>query len=301
MEILRDADIRHLPIEAFIGPISEFLVADFEGRATTPPRQSVHFPQGRIAFTSGGVGNLAGFRAYETFQSRDRVTQDQIVAVWDTTTCALIGVYLGTSLGATRTGVLGAIAVNALAPSSISTCALIGTGPQAEAQLRAILALRQLSEVRVYSRHEASRSAFAERLAAVTSTRILPCGTPEDAAAGADIVVLATNSGTPVIDAAALDHVSHISTVGPKFVNTHELPLTVASGRLIVSDSPQQIRAQGEQHMLHGLGEVGDIQHLGKILSDGRPQEPARSLYLSAGLAGTEVVALATALNARPT
>lgn len=297
MEILRDADIKRVPIKAFVDAISKFVVADFEGRATTPPRQSVHFPQGRIAFTSGGLGNLAGFRAYETFQSRERVTEDQIVAVWDTTTCSLLAVCLGTSLGAIRTGVLGAIAVHALAPSSISTCALIGTGLQAEAQLRAILALRQLTEVRVYSKQEAHRSAFAERLATATATRAVPCRTPEDAASGADIVVLATNSNAPVVEADALEGALHITTVGPKFANAHELPLAAAAGRLIVSDSPQQIRVQGQQHMFYGQPCVGEIQHLGKILSAGRPQEPVRSLYLSAGLAGTEVVALAAALN----
>ncbi|MHB1488842.1 MAG: ornithine cyclodeaminase family protein [Acidimicrobiales bacterium] len=300
MKILRDADIKQVPIKAFVDAISQFLIADFEGRATTPPRESVNFPQGRIVFTSGGVGNLAGFRAYETFQSVERIAEDQIVAVWDTTTCSLIGVCLGTSLGAARAGVLGAIAVNALAPTSISTCALIGTGLQAEAQLRAILALRQLTEVRIYSRQAVHRDAFAERLSAATATHVVPCDSPEEAASGAEIVVLATNSNVPVIAAAALEGAVHVTTVGPKSVTAHELPLEAVAGRLIVSDSPQQIQAQGQQHMLYGQPCSSKVQHLGKILSGSRPQEPVRSLYLSAGLAGTEVVALAAALNSRP-
>lgn len=299
MEILRDADIECVPIAAFVDAISEFLVADFQGHATTPPRQSVHFPHGRIAFTSGGLGNLAGFRAYETFQSRQRVTDDQIVAAWDTNTCSLIGICIGSKLDAIRTGVLGGIAVNALAPTSISTCALIGTGVQAEMQLLAILALRKLSEIRVYSRQEAHRDAFAERLAAETSTRVVPCASPEDAVSHADIVVLATNSNTPVIDAGALRETAHITTVGPKTENAHELPLAAVAGRLVVSDSPQQIQAQGGQHMLAGHPGSSNIRHLGEILSTGRPQEPKQSLYLSAGLAGTEVAALAAALKSK--
>lgn len=296
MEILQDADIECVPITAFVAAISEFLVADFQGHAAAPPRQSVRFQPGRIVFTSGGLGNLAGFRAYETFQSRQRVTDDQIVAAWDTNTCSLIGVCIGSKLGAIRTGVLGGIAVNALAPASISTCALIGTGLQAETQLRAILALRKLFEVRVYSRQETHRNAFAERLAAETSTRVVPCTSPEDAAWHADIVVLATNSNTPVIDAGALQETAHITTVGPKTESAHELPLAAAEGRLVVSDSPQQIQAHGEQHMLAGHP---DIRHLGEILCVGRSQEPRPSLFLSAGLAGTEVVALAAALKSR--
>ncbi|MGH8162671.1 MAG: NAD(P)-binding domain-containing protein, partial [Gammaproteobacteria bacterium] len=290
-------DIERVPIAAFVDAIAKFVVTDFEGRATTPPRQFVHFPQGRIVFTSGGLGSLAGFRAYETFQSRHRVTEEQIVAAWDTSSCSLIGVCIGSKLGATRTGVLGGVAVNALAPASASTCAVIGTGLQAEAQLRAIIALRKLTEVCVYSRQEAHRNVFAKRLATITSARVVPHTSPEDAVSHADIVVLATDSDTPVVDAAALQEAAHVTTVGPKTAGAHELPLAAVKGRLVVSDSPQQIEAQGRQHMLAGHPGSSDIRHLGEILSGGRPPEPKRSLYLSAGLAGTEVVALAAALK----
>lgn len=299
MEILHDADIERIQVATFVDAISEFLVADFEGRATSPPRQRVDFPAGSIAFTSGGLGHWAGFRAYEAFNSPRRVANSQITAVWDTDSCALKGVCFGSRLGAIRTGVLGGIAVDALAPSSVSTCAVIGTGLQAETQVLGMLARRRLAEVRVYSRKQAHRNAFADRLRAATPTRIVAFDSPEDAVSHADIVVLATDSGVPVIDAAALDGAVHITTVGPKFRDAHELPLAAAAGRLIVSDSPQQIRDQGQRHMLFGRPCSSEIRHLGEMLALGRPHEPSRSLYLSAGLAGTEVVALATALAHR--
>lgn len=299
MEILQDADIECVPITAFLDAISEFLVADFEGHATSPPRQIVDFPSGKIVFTSGGLGALAGFRAYETFNSRNRVGNDQIVAAWDANTCLLAGVCLGSRLGAIRTGVLGGIAVDALAPPSISTCALIGTGLQAETQLLGILARRHLAEVRVYSREKERRDSFVERLRARSTTRIVAFDNPEDAASNADIVVLATDSSTPVIDAAALERAVHVTTVGPKFRDDHELPLASVADRLIVSDSPQQIRGQGPRHMLSDHPRSNEIRHLGEMLLRGRPPQPRRSLYLSAGLAGTEVVALAAALAHR--
>jgi ornithine cyclodeaminase len=243
-------------------------------------------------FTTGGFGKVAGFRAYETFKSSKRATEEQIVAAWDTETCMLKGVCVGTRLGAVRTGVLGGIAVAALTLPTASTCALIGCGLQAETQLLGILALRPLKEVRVYCRHKASRGAFAQRVSGKAQVTIIACDSAEDAIEGADIVVLATNASTPVVGATTLFQAAHITTVGPKFQASHELPLDVVAGRLIVSDSPQQIRDQGKRHMLSGHPCANNIRHLGQILSRGRPAKPAQSLYLSAGLAGTEIVAL---------
>lgn len=296
MEVLADEDIERIPIAVFVRPIANYVIADFEGKAKAPPRQVVDFDAGKIVFTTGGYGRLAGFRAYESFSSSQRIAEQQLVAVWDTETCALKGVCTGTRLGAIRTGVLGGIAVTALAPASATICALIGSGLQAETQLLGILARQPLTQVRIYSRQRANREAFVERMKTLTRVAIVACDTAEDAVSGADIAVLSTTSRTPVIDPTALSNVSHITTVGPKFRDEHELPLESIADRLIVSDSPQQIRDQGARHMLCDHPRRHEIRHLGEMLRRERPIEPGKSLYLSAGLAGTEVVALDTAL-----
>jgi ornithine cyclodeaminase len=297
MEVLTDNDIARIPIGAFIEPIADFVVEDFAGKIVAPPRHSVGFHAGKIVFTTGGNDRLAGFRAYESFASHQRIAEQQLVAAWDTHTCALKGVHIGTRLGAIRTGALGAIAVATLAPASATICALIGTGLQAETQLLGILARRPLAQVRVYSRHKANLEAFVSRMRALTPVGMIACDTAEDAAAHADIAILATNATIPVIDPAALCGVAHITTVGPKFLDSHELPLEAVADRLLVSDSPQQIRDQGVRHMLRGHPRSGDIEHLGESLIHGRSDGLRQSLYLSAGLAGTEVVALDTALS----
>lgn len=192
---------------------------------------------------------------------------------------------------------LGAIAVAALAPVSATTCALIGTGLQAETQLLGILAQRTATQVRVYSRQKTNREAFLKRMHALASVDMVACDTAEDAVSCADIAVLATTADTPVIDPAAPCNVARITSVGPKFRDSHELPLESVADRLLVSDSPQQIRDQGTRHMLHGHPRCQDIKHLGDVLLHGRGNGPRQSLYLSAGLAGTEVIALDAALS----
>lgn len=63
----------------------------------------------------------------------------------------------------------------------------------------------------------------------------------------------------------------------------------------IACDSPQQIAAMGAEHMLHGHPEAGRIMHLGDPgVLEKRGAGP--SLFLSSGLAGSEVAALAAVL-----
>ncbi len=114
MRVLSDNDVDLVPKAVFAVAISAFVIEDFEGRTTAPPRVAVDFPTGKLVFTTGGSENLAGFRAYETFQSKARSDENQIVVVWDTKSCALKGACFGVRLGALRTGVLGGLAVKLL-------------------------------------------------------------------------------------------------------------------------------------------------------------------------------------------
>lgn len=299
MRIVRDSELSEVPIETFVGPISKFVVADFEGHTTAPPRHSVDFPDGRLVFTTGGFKQLAGFRAYETFDSPNRESEDQVVAAWDTDKCRLAGVSIGNRLGAIRTGVLGGIAVDcAIKPHGRNkfSCAIIGTGLQAETQLLGIEAQVDLEDIRIYSRDAGNRDEFAQRLHGKASNLTI-CHSAEDAIDGADIVVLATSSPVPVVHPSLLNEAAHITTVGPKFKDAQELPIDTVGNRLLFSDSPQQIAGQGASHMLFEHPRSKEIQHLGQLITAGRRREQTKTLYLSAGLAGTEVVALDAAIR----
>lgn len=105
----------------------------------------------------------------------------------------------------------------------------------------------------------------------------------------AEIVLLATSSDEAVISLDDLAPDVHVSTIGPKLLGHSELAAeTVASAQLVATDSPQQIEAQGERHFLHESEAWERIVHLGTISA--RPAGVRRTVFLSAGLAGTEVL-----------
>lgn len=96
-----------------------------------------------------------------------------------------------------------------------------------------------------------------------------------------------------MFDAKWLAHGTHVNTVGPKFKDAHELPVEVAEeATLIATDSPQQIAAQGGGHFLAGHEAHDRVIDLAEILWGTRPppSEDGTTLFLSAGLAGTETL-----------
>jgi alanine dehydrogenase len=296
MKTLTDAELAHVPMRQLMHAIAAFVVADFQGTTTAPPRHAVDFPEGKLVFTAGGYRNIAGVRIYETFRSALRAGEDQAVLAWNTDTCLLEGAYFGTRLGALRTGALGGLAVDALTSPSIASCAVIGSGTQAETQLLGILACRELNEIRIHSRRMENRERLAKRLREITSARVDTFVDAAEALTGAEIAVLATTAESPVVEADWLRDAKHVTTVGPKFKNAHELPIAALAERILVSDSPQQIRGHHERHMLFAHPRRDEIRHLGESLSAPRAANLPPSLYLSTGLAGTEVVALQAAI-----
>jgi ornithine cyclodeaminase/alanine dehydrogenase-like protein (mu-crystallin family) len=78
---------------------------------------------------------------------------------------------------------------------------LIGAGAQATSQLLGLAAVRQLDRVRVYSPTAARRTAFADELSARIGVPVQAVDDARAAVEEADIVLTATNSATPVIEA----------------------------------------------------------------------------------------------------
>lgn len=266
-------------------------VAAAAGEAATPPRVHVGITPGdtnqNLVFTVGGLPDLWGFRTYDTTGTD---ADNQLVAVWDRSSGRLEGVVVGAALGALRTGALGGVALDVMAPTGASTCAVVGAGCQARTQLRAAAAVRDLEEVRVSSRTASSRERFAEELGDELGLPVSAVERVEEAIEDVGILIMATNASSPVVADNALVPGRHVSTVGPKQVGRHELPVAVADAAdLLASDSPAQVRAT-PHHILADHPKFDAIESLGHLVASRWARPPdAATLYLSTGLAGTEL------------
>ncbi|MBD8019659.1 hypothetical protein [Brevibacterium gallinarum] len=167
-------------------------------------------------------------------------------------------------------------------------------GRQAAQQLWALRAVVGIEDVRIYAPTLKRRAELAEHAATSYGLTATAVETAEEAVREASIVILATTSQTPVIDTSWLAEDCLISTLGPATASGSEIPDDLLTGAYVVTDARDQHLADPAALLPPGGAEA--IIPLGQIANNEvRPRTDGCRVYLSRGLAGTEV-ALLTAL-----
>ena len=226
------------------------------------------------------------------------------IVLLDHATGALVAIVDGRYVTEARTAAVSAVSVKHLARPDARVLGIIGSGVQARSHLEAIRHVRSLEEVRVWSPNRPNREAFALEMGAVTSLPVRSVETASLSARGADIVVLATASRTPVIEDVDIDPGTHIAGVGACRPDQREMPTAVIARARIYVDSraaarqeagdlliPQQEGAFGDDHI---LGELGGVVS-GRV--PGRLNTTDVTVFKSLGLAVEDVVAARLAVD----
>lgn len=257
------ADVDRMPHDALASAIRAHLIADAGNRETTEPASSDDRDRPPSAGDVGRVRKLA-----------DGNLSEMIAAC------------------------VGGLALDVLAPRNARSLALIGVGKQAEAQLEAALGLRDLRQIRIYGHRPVAATELAKQFRNKTSIPIDISSSPEEAVHNADIVILASNSSEPAIDADWVAPHAHVTSMGPRSRAKYEVPFgLVYRAKTIASDSPQHIAAD-EDHFLAGDKVMNRLKHIGGLIGKFNPdKQRSMTLFLSSGLADTELAALKAAAD----
>lgn len=294
MRLLSDAEVEGLATpEVVRAAMREAVIAAWRGEFISPPRTSRELSDRRLTFTCGQVaGEWFGYRSYVAPGSG---AEDQVVIVHDEVSGRVRAAAVGRSLGPRRAGGIGAVALEALAPASVEGIAVIGAGTQAWHQLWALPDRFRSVPISVASRSASTRDAFVERAKHELHLDVRACGDPVGAVRGADAVILATSSSTPVLAAADIRRGAFVSTLGPKQAGRAEFgPDLAGDAGLLVCDSPAQIGAYDPPHILAGSPDAARVEHLGAVIAQPPRQLAAidasreTRVFFNVGLAGTE-------------
>jgi ornithine cyclodeaminase/alanine dehydrogenase-like protein (mu-crystallin family) len=297
--VLTDNDIRQLlPAGTAVAWMRNALLDADAGRLASPARVHAELGSGRLVFTAGALeGEWYGYRSYDTLPTSPG---EQLVVVHDWQSGRLRGMAVGNELGPRRVGAIGGVVADELANPGARILGLVGTGLQARNQLWAISVVRDLAEVRVFSRDGGRRAEFADRARAELSLPIRAVESARAAVEGADLVVLATSSSSPVIDSAWVGPGTYLTTLGPKQVGHAEFGADlVARADVAVTDSIAQISAYDPPNVLVGTPAEDRLVNLGAVVSGsatGRTSDDDVVVFCSVGLAGTEAFLLAKLL-----
>jgi alanine dehydrogenase len=271
-----------------------------------PPRTTFAVGAAGLTLTTGCIMHednttLFGFRAYCRAPGV-RAPDDDVTLLYGQGN-RLIGVYVGGALGELRTGAIGGIAIALSASPDARICTVLGCGNQARAQALAVcVALPQLALIHVWCRTRERREQFARELRNQLPCDVVAAENVESAVAGCDVLIGATSSEAPVIEAAWLPPRIHINAIGPKFRDGSEFPPSVFDNSgLVFTDAIEQYSAPASRPLVALAG--NRLACLGELLrtassqrNDSRLIRCEKTVFLSQGLASTELAVLDTLL-----
>ena len=114
-----------------------------------------------------------------------------------------------------RVGGAAGMGAKHLARKDASTVGILGSGGMAKAYLQALVAVRPITKIRVYSPTPANRTAFAKAMSKELGIEVVPVESAKAAVVGSDIVATCTDSMDPTIEADWLAPGMHVTNVGP--------------------------------------------------------------------------------------
>lgn len=220
------------------------------------------------------------------------------IVLLDPETGALQAIMDGRYITEARTAAVSAVSARCLARPEAAVLAIIGTGVQARSHLEALADVRVLRDVRVWSPQARSRERFVSDMSGRVAVPLRATETAEQAVRGADLIVLATSSATPVIEDAWVAPGAHVMCVGACRPDQREMPpALVARARVFVDSRAAALVESGDIVMgisegsftaSHVLGELGEVV-LGRLT--GRASAEDITIFKSLGMAVEDVVA----------
>lgn len=244
MKTITEQDVlRLLPMAEAIRLVRESFAGLADGTAQNQPRRRLVLPTGAVLHQlSGSFGGYFGAKIYSTHVKHGAWFT---VLLYEAATGKPLANIEANHLGQIRTGAATGVATDLLARRDARVLGVIGTGFQARTQIDAVRAVRDIAEVRVWSRNAERRAAFADE------TRARATETAEEAIRGADIVVTATFAKEPVLDAAWIAPGTHVNAIGSNNPQRREIPAElVERAALIAVDSVDQARIESGDLLL---------------------------------------------------
>ncbi len=268
-------------------PAMEQALADFSsGKVVQPVRSIVPVEEsgGFLGLMPAYTGTALGAKLVTFYPRNSQVpTHHAVIQLFRPQTGEPLVTMDGTLITEVRTAAASAVATRYLARPDARVLALLGSGVQARSHLEALRLVCDFQEVRVWSPRHAA--AFAEEFG------VHAAGSAEEAVRGADVIVTATTSPTPVLKDVWLSPGAHINAVGACRPDWQELDGDALRRARIYVDSREAAGQESGDVIAAGVerivGEIGEV-----VTGDapGRTWPDEITLFKSLGLAVEDVV-----------
>jgi ornithine cyclodeaminase len=202
--------------------IREAFRADGEGRTLVPAVINLPIPGTRGEFHVktawvDGAGMVAVKVASGFYDNpaRGLPTGSGLMALFDATTGMPVGILFDNGfLTDIRTGAAGAVAAEFLAPASITTVGIIGSGVQARQQAMCLRGVRSYSRLVAWSPNPSHLASYCDQMHAALGVEVRAASGPEEVCRESDVLVTTTPARQPIVRASWLRPGMHMAGVG---------------------------------------------------------------------------------------
>jgi len=198
----------------------------------------------------------------------------------------------GTSLTGIRTGAVSGLSCRYLARKDSKRLAMVGAGGQGFYQTAGVASQLQLGEVRVFDVDKGRQKALVERCNRELKLPARASDTVREAASGADVIVTATTSKTPVLDSADVTAGAHVVAIGAYTPEARELGSDLIARSSVYVDSMEAAMEEaGDLLIPIKEGRItkesvrGDMAQLVSGRVGGRKDSSETTIFKAVGLA----------------
>jgi ornithine cyclodeaminase/alanine dehydrogenase-like protein (mu-crystallin family) len=274
MRILDADDVRKISMRQAIDAVRAGFVALSTGKANVPVRGTLPV-EGNTTLTmpayihGSAVSSVKVISVYPGNPARGLPTVIGSVLVLDAQTGTPLALVDGGSLTALRTGAASGVASDLLALPNAKVLAVLGAGKQARTQVEAVCAVRPITHIRIYSPN--NPGALADELRG--KYEVYVARDEADALDGAQVVVAATNSRTPVVHLDRLQPGTHVNGVGSFRPDMQEVA-GMQAAKIVVDHRESVWHEAGDLIIPRDLGVISEASvhaELGEVAAGLRP------------------------------
>jgi alanine dehydrogenase len=289
---LTEADVCSLiDLKDSITALEKGLVMEATGEAVNMTKTQTVWPTGSLNVTGAqfrGAG-LVGAKVW----SNANLGAAPIIILHGSEDGQIRAIIEAFALGQMRTAALSSVATKWLADEKADEMTMIGSGHQALPQVSAVMAVRPIKRVRVWSRTPANRAAFvADIKKAYPNVEVVDCPTVEASVKDSPIITTFTRAKEPYIFADMLAKGAHINAGGAIIPSNKEIDTGVFKRcDKIICDNLAQVQ-KGSKELIDFVAAGGSwdaIKPISELVKEQKPRPSGADItiykFMGMGLA----------------
>lgn len=270
--------VQLMDLKEAIHALEAALREEARGEAQNMTKTLLQYGKNNLHAIGAKLGQLVGTKTWTHTQGGTC----PLLLLWSAEDGSLVAVIEAFALGNLRTGGISGVAADWMAQRDAKVMALAGTGKQALAQVGAMLAVRAVERLQIYSPRPESREEFARKVREEFGVEAAACASVAEACKGAQIVTLVTRAVQPFLNAGMLDRAAHLNAVGAIAPDREEFAQDVfdRATRVAVDNLPGVQQLSREFMTRYASRGWDEVMPLSKLIASGRRRSDAEDVSL---------------------